>query len=87
MGTRMTPSYANLFMGKLEREFLQTQDKVPLVCCRNIDDVFAMWTRGEEPLHLFVENLNSYHTTVKFTTTWSSEEIVFLDTRVYIKNG
>ena len=28
-GTRMAPLYANLFMGKLEREFLQTQDRIP----------------------------------------------------------
>ena len=27
MGTRIAPSYANLFMGKLEREFLRTQNK------------------------------------------------------------
>ena len=31
MGTRMAPSYANLFMGKLDREFLQIQDPQPLV--------------------------------------------------------
>ena len=29
MATRMAPSYANLFMRKLEREFLQTQDRIP----------------------------------------------------------
>ena len=87
MGTCMAPSYANLFMGKLEREFLQTQDKVPLVWWRYIDDVFIMWTHGEEPLHLFVENLNSYHMTIKLTATWSSEEIIFLETPVYVKNG
>ena len=29
MGTRMGPSYANLVKGKLECEFLQTQDKIP----------------------------------------------------------
>ena len=86
MGTCMVPSYANLFMGKLEREFLRTQDKVPLVWWRYTDDISAMWTYGKELLYLFMENLNSYHTMIKFKATWSSEEIMFLDTRVYIKN-
>ena len=66
---------------------LLPQVHVPLGWWRYIDDVFAMWTHSEEPLRLFVETLNSYHTTIKFTTTWSSEEIIFLDTRVYVKNG
>ena len=50
MGTRMAPSYANLFMGKLEREFLRTQNKLPLVWWRYIDDIFAIWTHGEPSL-------------------------------------
>ena len=29
MGTHMAPSYANLFLGKLEHEFLATQNKIP----------------------------------------------------------
>ena len=43
--TCMAPSYANLFMGKLEREFLQTQDKIHRVWWRYmyIDDIFAIW--------------------------------------------
>ena len=87
MGTCIAPSYANLFMANLEREFLHTQDKLPLVWCRYIDDIFAVWTHGEEFLCLFVENLNPCHTIIKFTAIWSSEEITFLDTPVYVKNG
>ena len=34
IGTRMTPYYANLFIGKLELEFLQTEDIEPLVWWR-----------------------------------------------------
>ena len=45
MGTRMAPSYTNLFMGKFECEFLLTQTALPLVWWRFIDDVFAIWTR------------------------------------------
>ena len=62
MGTRMAPSYANLFMGKFEQQFLRTQDRVPLVWWRYIDDVFAVWTHGVQHLDEFVRELNSYHT-------------------------
>ena len=46
--------YANLFMGKLELEFLRTQDKihvhVPRVWWRYIDDIFTIWDHGEPSL-------------------------------------
>ena len=87
MGTRMAPSYANLFMGKFEREFLRTQTALPLVWWRFIDDVFAIWTHGEERLQMFLRELNNHHTSIKFTSNWSTEEVSFLDARVYIKNG
>ena len=57
MGTCIAPSYANLFMGKLEQEFLRTQEKVPLVWWRYIDDIFAVWTHGEPALQIFVIEL------------------------------
>ena len=87
MGTRMAPSYANLFMGKFEQEFLQTQNRLPLVWWRYIDDVFAIWTHGVPCLNAFLRELNNYHTTIKFTADWSSKEVTFLDTRVTLKMG
>ena len=85
MGTRMAPSYANLFMGKLEREFLLTQDLKPRVWWRFIDDIFAVWTHGEQWLLQFIESLNHHHTTIKLTANWSAEKVTFLDTMVYVK--
>ena len=38
-------------------------------------------------LQTFLWELNHHHTSIKFTANWSTEEISFLDTRVYIKNG
>ena len=87
MGTRMASLYANLCMGKLEQEFLQTQSRKTREWWRYIDDIFAIWTHGEPTLRTFVESLNRHHATIKFTATWSTEEVVFLDTRVYLKDG
>ena len=87
MGTRMAPSYANLFMGKLECEFLLTQDLKPRVWWRFIDDIFAIWTHGEQSLLRFIESLNRHHTTIKFTAYWSAEKVTFLDTTVYLREN
>ena len=83
----MAPSYTNLFMRKFEQLFLQTQNKLPLVCWGYIDDVFAIWTHGVPFLNVFSRELNNYHMTIKFTADWSAQDVTFLDTRVYIKNG
>ena len=87
MGTRMAPSFANLFMGKLEREFLLTQDVKPREWWRFIDDIFAIWTHGESLLRHFIESLNRHHPTIKFTANWSAQAVTFLDTTVYLENG
>ena len=87
MGTHMAPLHANIFMGKLEQEFLRTQEKVPLVWWRYIHNIFAVWTHGEPALQLFVDELNHFHGTIKFTANWSTEAVVFLDTQVYLRNG
>ena len=34
-----------------------------------------------------IENLNCHHPTIKFTASWSAEEVIFLDTRVYLEDG
>ena len=34
-----------------------------------------------------MDELNRHHNTIKFTANWSTEEVTFLDKRVYMKNG
>ena len=89
MGTRMAPSYANLFMGKFEQQFLQTQNKLPLVWWRYSTSTMCLplGHTGVPCLNMFLRELNNYHTTIKFTADWSAQEVTFLDTRVYIKDG
>ena len=82
IGTKMAPSYAILFMAQLEEEFLQLSPLKPWVWWRYIDDVFMIWQYGEDELKQFLEQLNSCHPTIKFTTDYSRESINFLDVRV-----
>ena len=87
MGSRMAPSYTNLFKGKLEQEFLRTKNMEPRVWWRFIDDIFAIWIHGEQALCRFIQCLNYHHPTIKFTALWLAEQVTFLDTMVYIKDG
>jgi len=87
MGTRMAPSYAIIFMDHLEQQFLSTQTLQPMVWWCYIDDIFLIWTYSESELQTFFENLNQYHPTIKFTSDYSPTEAIFLDTRVYLKDG
>ena len=47
MGTRMAPSYANIFMGNLERQILDNVNDKPHVWWRYIDGVFMIWPFGK----------------------------------------
>jgi len=79
MGTKCAPSYAILFMGKLEENFLRTQRFQPHIWWRYIDDIFMIWPHGPEKLDAFILGLNNYHPSIKFTVTSSPETADFLD--------
>ena len=87
IGTKMAPSYANIFMGKLEADLLEQSPVKPHTWRRFIDDIFMIWTEGEERLKTFMEYMNSFHDTIKFTFEWSYTQVSFLDVSVMLDNG
>jgi len=48
MGTRMAPLCANLVMGKFEQQAIDNSSLKPFILWRFIDDIFMIWTHGEE---------------------------------------
>ena len=48
IGTKFVPLYACIFMDEVVTSFLETQEMKPLVWFRYIDDVFFIWTHGQE---------------------------------------
>ena len=67
MGTKFVPAFADIFMAKLERRFIQSVPFQPWFWWRFLDDVFMIWTHGRACLEEFLSALNSYHETTKFT--------------------
>ena len=84
MGTKLAPSYANLFMRTFEEKYIYTYPIQPILWKRFIDDIFFIWPHGIESL---LNHLKTGHSTIKFTKEISPTEILFLDLIIYIRGS
>jgi hypothetical protein len=84
MGTPIAPAYASTFMGNLETKLLEGYPLKPLVWLRFLDDIFVLFTQGQDEFTKFVTYLNSKHDHIKFTVEESLEQVNFLDTTVKV---
>ena len=82
MGTRMAPTYAIIYMHMQETQLLRSVPLQPFSWLRFIDDVFCIWTHGEDSFKEFVHLLNNGHPTIKFTEEHSQTAVPFLDVLV-----
>ena len=48
-------------MDQVETDFLRAEGKVPLVWFCYIDDMFFIWTHGENELKSFMQKLKQFH--------------------------
>ena len=87
IGTKFAPPCTCIFMDKMETSFLKTQQLQPFIWLRYVDDIFFIWTHGEEQLKLFLKDLNEFHPDLKFTYETSQNSANFLDINVSLKDG
>ena len=83
MDSKLAPAYANTFMGKLEKEILDTSPLLPTYYRHFIDDIFMVWPHSLKDLQRFITHMNNANGSIQFTHEFSQEEIVFLDVVVY----
>ena len=57
------------------------------VWLKYIDDIFFVWTDGDNELYEFLESLSSFHPNLKFTLERSEQEINFCDVTVQLSNN
>ena len=74
-------------MADSEEKILNASEKKPMIWWRYIDDFFFIWEHGEESLEKFLNKLNSFHPTIKFTVKYSKETIKFLDVNIRLVWG
>jgi hypothetical protein len=86
MGTKVAPSFANLFMADFEDKYVYTYPVRPSLWLRYIDDIFLIWEHSQEELNNFLTHLNSCHRTIKFTHEMSTTSVNFLDTTIILNS-
>ena len=87
MGTKMGPSYANLFVGYIEHKiFNQYNGPKPELYRRYIDDCIGATTSSGEDLNQFITAVNSFHPALKYTWEISDTSLAFLDIKVSSAN-
>ena len=85
MGTRVAPSYANIFMNNFEERQVYTHCLQPAAWYCYI--IFCLWQHGEGKLDKFTTYLNSVHETIKITIEKSRTSVRFLGTEVHLDNN
>ena len=87
MGTKLAPSYANIFMSNFEDEHVYSYQNQPLLWKRFTDDIFLIWLLYTDKLAGFITHLNQIYPTIKFISETLYTEVSFLDLLIYIING
>jgi len=88
MGTKMGPSYANLFVGFVEHQFFsQYNGPKPQLYGRYIDDCIGATSSTREDLTQFITAVNSFHPALKYTWEISDDSLSFLDINVSIEGN
>ena len=83
----MPPTYACIYMDKMEGELLEKKECKTFTWLRHINDIFFISSHGGEKLKTFLENLDQFHPNIKFTHESNTESIRFLDLRVKLSQA
>ena len=66
----------------MANDFLESEIVKPRLRLRYIDDIFVMWTEGEDQLEGFLNRLENFHPNLKFPHEKSRSSINFLDVSI-----
>jgi len=83
MGRDWAPRYVDIYMAKFEKEVHLKCPLQPHTYYRYLDDIFIMWTHGEDSFMDYLNNLNDHEPPIRFKYVMQKERIDFLDTTIF----
>ena len=87
MGSPLGPILANIFVGYIEKQIFQTDNKGIAIYGRYVDDILVGATSFDCMNHL-ADRLNAVHANIKFTVEFEVEgTIPFLDVKIQRNSG
>ena len=84
MGTKMEPSYANLFVGFIAHQY---HGPKPELYDRYIDDCIGATSSTREEHTQFITAVNSFHPALQYTREISDTSLAFLDLKISIESN
>ena len=87
MGTKMGPSYANLFVGYIEHKFFNQYNGPKPELYRRFTDCVGATSSTREELNQFITAVNSFHPAIKYTWDISNTSLAFLDIKVSVEGN
>ena len=84
IGTICAPTYPNIIVFEIEGRYTY-----PLINDKSssylqfIDDIFMVWTKSQNQLKPFTNEINEKHHSIKLDFKFSKEKIEYLDTLVH----
>ncbi|XP_056408704.1 uncharacterized protein LOC130314468 [Hyla sarda] len=91
MGTPVSCTYANLFLGVFENSYVYSTKnpflKYIKTYHRYVDDIIVTWTGTETLFEQFVEYLNNNSVNMHFTSQYGGKKFEFLDLRLVNDKG
>ena len=83
MGKKYAPAFANIFMAEWEHKMLRGTRLQPLCYKRFLDDIFLIWTHGDQQLTTFISYANNIDESIQLEAQADPQMVAYLDTWVY----
>lgn len=86
MGSPLGPTFANLFLAHLEKNWQNTPNS-PVSYCRYVDDICCVFDNSVQDHVSFLRFLNEQHPNLRFTSEIGPRSLSFLDVNIDVQNG